>query len=104
MDALASDPGSKPRDREAQPGSGIVARGRGDRRRRINRGSAPRPGKSHHRWRAIAGHPAIPENDEGPSTLHSALEQIEEYGTGRGRDPPNFLVRMPAETAHLAIH
>src|SRR5713226_3207829 len=97
MDASASDPGSQPRDGQAQPGAGAFTRGRGDRRRWINRGSASRAGEGHQRRRAIAGHPAIPENDEGLGALYSAVERIEKDGNGRGREPLNCLVQMCVE-------
>src|ERR1700694_834360 len=56
----------------------------GKRKHNIDRGGASRAGESHQRRSAIAGHPAIPKNDEGPAAVHSSLERIEEERSGGG--------------------
>ena len=45
-----------------------------DRRGRVDRRSAPLPGKGRQRRRAIAHHPAVPRHDEGPQAADRALE------------------------------
>ncbi len=64
-DASAGDSGPEPCDRQAQPGAGAVPRGRGDRRRRADCGSASEPGEGRQRWRAIAYAGAVRGHDAG---------------------------------------
>ncbi len=47
-------------------------------------------GKSDQRRRAIAGHRAIPKDDEGLGALHSAVEPIQEVRSGYCAEPLNF--------------
>jgi len=80
---------------------GALSRRRGDWRRRINRRSASRAGKGHQRRRTIAGHCAVPKDDERPGAVHfSCGTSREERSCHRGKSlaaTNNAFDRRPSE-------
>ena len=60
-----------------------LSRARGSHwRRRLDRGSSSRAGKSHQRWRPVSRPRPVPKNDAGPAPLHGFVESGKKKRTG----------------------